>query len=389
MIEQFTLRKAFMIMPVATVAINGSLLGICWAMGDAISLMTVGSVVVGNLLMLCIGIFFGGHYARRAETVVHALHALGEGDLTVKLKLEGRDDFSWLAYEYDTARRGVATLVRGIGETSQGMLNSVEQLSAGAGRIDSGSAAQSQAATQITAVVEETVASAATVADRTGEAHQVAEQARKLAASGSVMLGRVMAEIDKTAISVKASSTAITELGQRTEAINGMVRVIRDIAEQTNLLALNAAIEAARAGEQGRGFAVVADEVRKLAEKSARAALDITAEIDQVTRGTASAVEGMQACVAHVVTGVELAREADAVVSSLNEGAERTLQQVAVIALAMTEQRKAATAIAGQVEQIAMMAQQNRGDAEKNASLAKGLNGLSGELQGAIQSFRA
>ena len=303
-------------------------------------------------------------------------------------KISGKDDFSWLAYEYDTARRGVAGVVNGIEQTAKGVSAGVSQLGAAAERIRTSSNAQSDAATAIASSVEQTAQNAALVAERSREAQQVAEQARKLATGGRTMLGRVISEIEQTAVSVRASSEAIAELGRKSQSINEMVQVIRDIADQTNLLALNAAIEAARAGEQGRGFAVVADEVRKLAEKSARAAQEITAQISAVVSGTDEAVAGMQTCVVHVGKGVELARETGAAVASLNEGADQTLQQVADIAAAMAEQRVAAKSIADQVERISGMALDNRADAENNVKVTGDLGQLSAALQGAITNFR-
>jgi len=388
MLELLNLRKAFLLMPVSTMLVTGLLLLAGYLLGDPVSGTTLAMMVLGNAIMLAVAALLGGHYAKRAEAVVNAMHELGRGNLTAKLKISGKDDFSWLAYEYDTARRGVAGVVNGIEQTAKGVSAGVSQLGAAAERIRTSSNAQSDAATAIASSVEQTAQNAALVAERSREAQQVAEQARKLATGGRTMLGRVISEIEQTAVSVRASSEAIAELGRKSQSINEMVQVIRDIADQTNLLALNAAIEAARAGEQGRGFAVVADEVRKLAEKSARAAQEITAQISAVVSGTDEAVAGMQTCVVHVGKGVELARETGAAVASLNEGADQTLQQVADIAAAMAEQRVAAKSIADQVERISGMALDNRADAENNVKVTGDLGQLSAALQGAITNFR-
>ena len=389
MLEKLRLKNAFVALLAVTTLFDALVLTTAsWLFGPSLP-SHLGSLLVLHLVVAGLAAWIGGHYAARAGLVVDAMHQLGEGNLAAKIKITGRDDFSWLAYEYDLARRAVSKVVNVIGNTASEVTEGVHQLTASAERIRSGSEAQSAAAADIRQSVEATAGNVSMVADRSREAQAVAEEARKLAGHGHEMLDRVIVEIDHTASAVRTSAEALAELGQKSDAIQAMVRVIRDIADQTNLLALNAAIEAARAGEQGRGFAVVADEVRKLAEKSSNAALRITMEIDGVASGTRSAVSQMEDCVRFVGTGVELVRESGQVIGSLYDGADHTLKHVAAIAEAMNEQRNAASFISGQIERIATMAANNRSEAENNAQVAVRLDQSSQSLQSAISSFKA
>jgi methyl-accepting chemotaxis protein len=226
------------------------------------------------------------------------------------------------------------------------------------------------------------------VARHASEAHEIATEAGEYAKAGRLSINEMLKEIGQTADSVRLSSQAIQELGRQSETISSIVKVIGEIADQTNLLALNAAIEAARAGEQGRGFAVVADEVRKLAERTGQATKDITQMIDAVRAGTRHAVDGMEQCVVKVEHGVELANDAGSNVNSLDQSAQKSLSQIADIASAMEEQRAASETIAASVEEIAKMASanlQSLHSAEQNMSK---LHSLSASLNDHVKAFK-
>ena len=345
-------------------------------------------LAAGFVPVLLLAAVLGQHFGKRAEIVVHALHDMASGDLTRKVALEGRDEFSWLAYEYDTTRRKMKTLVTAISEGAAEVAGLAGDLSRSTKAISDHADRQNDASAEIARTIEESVESIAMVANHAADAHFVAAEAGKFAQDGRTTIDAVTREITETAASVSRSSEAIQDLGRQSETISSIVKVIGEIADQTNLLALNAAIEAARAGEQGRGFAVVADEVRKLAERTGQATKDITQKIDAVREGTRQAVEGMEVCVKRVEHGVTLAGEAGRNVNELDTGTQRTLTQIADIASAMTQQRSAAQSIAAHVEQIASMSSENLSSITSAEERMSQMRALADRLTGQVSAFR-
>jgi methyl-accepting chemotaxis protein len=389
MIQRLSLRYAFCGFAAIGLCVN---LGACATAFALIGPSWLGAscaLIGANLLMLALGVWIGRHYAARAEAIVAVLNHFAKGDLTHKARLEGKDDFAWLAYEYDSARRGIVKLVDAIGGSAREVFTVVAELGSSTARIAHASHEQSSAACGIASAMDETTASIRRVADSAQEARQIAERAGGLASQGKQDIDRLVEEIESTSSAVQQSSAVIAELGRKSETVSSIVQTIKGIADQTNLLALNAAIEAARAGEQGRGFAVVADEVRKLAERSSSAANDITSMISSMVAGTQQAVSGMDQCVRRVDAGVQFARHAGQSVLALDESAQRTRAQVDEIALAMQEQAKATDSIGANVELISRMAEDNRGAVLASQDVVSSLERLSGELQSALANFRA
>ena len=187
---------------------------------------------------------------------------------------------------------------------------------------------------------------------------------------------------------VNTTAGTIRELEVFSGQISNIVNVIRDIADQTNLLALNAAIEAARAGEQGRGFAVVADEVRKLAERTSNSTQEITGMIDKIQAGTRQAAQEMEAGVARVSAGVELARRAGDAVIEIRGSTEASAQAVGHITTALQEQSSAARDIARQVEKIAQGAEENAASVGQTSAAADNLHDLAEELERLAAHFK-
>lgn len=348
----------------------------------------LGSVALYTVVEIVLAFIVGRHFARRAELLVNALNQMAGGDLSGKLKLSGRDDFAWLAYEYDSARKSLVKLVTDLSQHAANVSDYASNLAGASQEISHSTRKQSEAASSIAAAIEEMAASANHVADNAEQAHLLTSEAGKASQAGTGVIGKVVEEVTNIARAVQESSNAIEELGSQSEQIRSIVKVINDVAEQTNLLALNAAIEAARAGEQGRGFAVVADEVRKLAERTAESTKEIGNMIEAIGNGTTQAVKSMQQGVVKVESGVNLAQEAGTAITSIDQHTQRVVATVSDITTAVNEQRNATNEIARHVEQIAQMAQSNTAATQDTGDTASQLSMLSNELQASVARFR-
>jgi methyl-accepting chemotaxis protein len=238
------------------------------------------------------------------------------------------------------------------------------------------------------AAVEEMTASIHSVARYAQDARAMAETSGRISDSGAAVIGSAIREMSNIAETVRTSSGAVAQLGAQSQQIASIVNVIRDIADQTNLLALNAAIEAARAGEQGRGFAVVADEVRKLAERTTQSTLEIATMVEQIQSGAGNAVTSMDLGVTQVEAGVKLASQAGESIAEIKNGAAQVDQAVISISDALSEQTAASQDIASNVEKIAQQAENNHSQALSTSSAAADLETLAEQLRKSIARFR-
>ena len=247
---------------------------------------------------------------------------------------------------------------------------------------------QADSTSAMAAAIEELTVSSNHISDSAHETARETSEAAGLAAQGSERVNQASAAIEKIASTVSDASGRIHALEERAKQVSTIASVIKDIAGQTNLLALNAAIEAARAGEQGRGFAVVADEVRKLAERTSSATLEIEQMIGGIQADTVGAVEAMNAALPEVQEGVHLASSASESLQAIEDGARRTLERVGEVADATKEQSSASTSIAQRVEQIANAVEETTATIRGTAESAHELEGIASNLRQLVGQFK-
>ena len=322
--------------------------------------------------------------------ISHALQeiASGEADLTKRLAVGNRDEIGDVAYWFNTFVERLQQIVGHVVESSNGLAKAEESMSIGIEQSAQRAGEQSEIIASMAAAMEEMTVGISHVSDQGTTVRSVSEKSGNLARGGSGAVKELVTEMRRISDSVNRSSETIEALGKESEKINSVVNVIKDIADQTNLLALNAAIEAARAGEAGRGFAVVADEVRKLAERTTKSTGEISNIIGIVQGGIQQAVERMHSGVEAVTSGLRSADEAGTAIEKLNESSGTVVASINDISLAISEQSSASAEIARRVESIAQLADESNVAMNQTAESARTVKHLVEALRSEIGGFR-
>ncbi len=314
--------------------------------------------------------------------------ARGEGDLTRRLRIKGKDEIGETALVFNEMMENFAKLVRQVTEAAQRVSAKAHDLSMSASRVASSSHQQDEKSNQAAAAVEQLVTSIVSIAQSAEHVQHQSQESLDRAQAGNRSLTELLEEMDVVESAVKQMAESVNEFVRNTEAINAMTQEVKDIAEQTNLLALNAAIEAARAGEQGRGFAVVADEVRKLAEKSARSASEIDAITEKLTSQSVAVRKAIHEGLSHLSSSQESVHSVADILTATNGSVQEVGEGLDTIATATDQQRRVSGEVADNIEAIASMARDNTSSVEETAAAADDLKILADNLQGTVGRFK-
>jgi len=383
--------------------------------------------VIGTILMLTVSYFIARRISENVNKLTLASRSLAEGNLDIEIDVSTRDEIGKLANvfrdltEYlsdmaDTAQKvagkdltvrvkprsdedvlgksfasmvqNLSSMISQITDNARILASASTQISATSEEMAKGSRDQAERVRDVSTSVEEITASILESSRNAQSASEASQNSSGTATDGGEIVGQTINGMQEINRVVRESAESMTELARAADDIGRIIGVIDDIADQTNLLALNAAIEAARAGEQGRGFAVVADEVRKLAERTGTATGEIATMIRGIQNKSEDAVQSMEVGVQEIDKGRELADSAGESLKEVVTTAESVMAMIQQIASATHEQSEGAESISKNIEQISLVAQENASGAEQSASAAEELGKQTRMLQDMVESFK-
>jgi methyl-accepting chemotaxis protein len=347
-----------------------------------------GLSVAAILLALVQAVFIIRSITAPLRSLVGVANTVAEGDLTTRIEVTSSDETGQLMAAMKTMTENLRSIIGQVAGTSNQVATASSQLHSTAERIATGAEEVAAQASSVATAGEEMSATSGDIAQNCQLAAEGAERASKSAQNGAAVVEGTISVMNQIAEKVHESAKTVESLGARSDQIGAIIGTIEDIADQTNLLALNAAIEAARAGEQGRGFAVVADEVRALAERTTRATREIGEMIKAIQNETRGAVSSMEQGVSQVMNGTtEAARSGEALRDILQQ-VNDVAMQVHQIATAAEEQTATTGEISNNMLQITTVVQTTAQGAHESATAAAQLSGNAEELQRLVHRFK-
>ena len=354
---------------------------------------------VSNVLIIGVGLasiigqfilatYIGSHAADRCETLVAGIQNINKGDLTHKLFIPGKGEFSWIATEVDSSRKSISSMVNEIVGGLDKLVNTSQQLSSVGAQTSEGVQKQQMETSQVASAINEMAATVQEVANNASSAAEAAKNADQEAENGKDIVNGAIKSISSLASEVEQAADTLQRLDGDIGNIGDIVTVIRGITEQTNLLALNAAIEAARAGEHGRGFAVVADEVRTLAARTQSSTVEIEEMVGRLQTGAKESVSVMENSRVRAQESVESSEKAGEALNKITSMISTIDQMNAQIAEASHQQTTVADEINQSIVNISQVVEQTANGVQESVLSTQTLSTVADQLQNTVQKFK-
>ena len=348
----------------------------------------VAAIAASLLISLVLGTMIIRSIAAAASRLIDTSSAMAQGDLSRRVRLDSKDELGTIGRSFDAMAESFAAALAKVADSSAQVASASHQLHANSERIATGAEEISAQATTVATASEEMAATSDDIAQNCQMAVENAQRASRAAQNGFEVVRQTIDGIKFRGAKTRENATLVESLGTRSDQIGAIVATIEDIADQTNLLALNAAIEAARAGEQGRGFAVVADEVRALAERTTKATKEIGEMIKGIQNETRQAITSMEEGVRGTERGAAEAGQLEVALNDILEQINSVSMQINQIATAAEEQTATTSEISSNMMQITGVVQETVGGAHESATAAAQLKSNAEELQQLVRQFK-
>jgi methyl-accepting chemotaxis protein len=342
---------------------------------------------IAFVLGLLAAIYLINNFVTRINRVAGAMTRIADGDMSTQLKIYANDEIGELGRAINRMQTSVGNMITSIKETASRVASASGILYTTSEQIATGAEEVAAQAGTVATASEEMAATSSEIAQNCNMAAESSTQASNLATEGVYVVQETVAGMNRISERVKESAATVEKLGSRSDQIGEIVGTIEDIADQTNLLALNAAIEAARAGEQGRGFAVVADEVRALAERTTKATKEIGQMIKAIQTETKGAVISMEEGVNEVERGTKDAAKSGVALENILNQINEVTMQINQIATAAEQQTATTSEITNNIQQITEVVEASASCSHESATSASELSGHADELQRLVGQF--